>query len=239
MRVGYIQEGLHTATLSSAYSALLSGLRKVAALSVINQINRAMLNNDVVIGARFRLSSDFDDAATTIIDDEELRQLATGHEFDRIAREQSLIAMCSIFESYIKRAVKIAGLDPDTAARYGTMVRDFGLKRGSSNHTLRRIYFLVHTFNLLPSCFERDQSVDMLHEMLTIRNVVVHHDGRIAKPDHERSIGPAYKSNGAVHISENGTDDFLHRIVIHARVLTVLLDRHFVLGHHLQQGRER
>lgn len=226
MRVGYIQDGLHTSTLSGAYAALLSGLRKIAALSVMNNVNRPMLIDDVVIGARFRLSSDFDAAATTIIDEEELRQFATDHEFDRIAREQSLIAMCSIFESYIKRAVKIAGFDPDTAAGYGTMVRDFGFKRGSANHTLRRIYFLVHTFNLRPSCFEMDQSVDMLHEMLTIRNVVVHHDGKIAKPDHDSSIGPAYKSNGAVHISENGTDDFLHRIVIHARALTVLLDRH-------------
>jgi hypothetical protein len=226
MRVGHIQEGLHTSTLSDAYSALLGGLRKIAALSIMNNVNRAMLINGVVIEARFRLSSDFDDAATTIIDEEELRQFATDHEFDRIAREQSLIALCSIFESYIRRTVKIAGLDPDTAAGYGTMVRDFGFKRGSANHTLRRIYFLVHTFNFRPSCFELEQSVDMLHEMLTIRNVVVHHDGRIVKPDHERSIGPAYKLNGSVRISENGTDDFLHRIVIHARALTVLLDRH-------------
>lgn len=219
-----IDKKLFSSELASEYKSLVNGLRKIAALNIVSSIAEDGFYNTTLDDVKYRLSNDFSDGYTTILPDHEIRELTNQGEFKRLIREQSVIAICSLFENYVNRLVEIAGLDSKEAVSYNHIIRDFKLKRGSDNTTLRKIYFIIKNLDFKQLPFEHDQPIALLGEIFTIRHVLVHFDGRIVKQNHEKLIFKNHKTNGRTTIPGNSIDDFIHRILIHMSGFTKRVD---------------
>ncbi|MBS3954213.1 MAG: hypothetical protein KGZ88_14795, partial [Methylomicrobium sp.] len=89
-----------------------------------------------------------------------------------------------------------------------------------------KIYFIIKKFGFKQLPFDHEQPIDLLGEIFTIRNVIVHHDGIIKKEVHEKAIYAKHKKDGTIVITDNSIDDFIHRIVIHMGGFTKRIDDH-------------
>jgi hypothetical protein len=219
-----INKEMFCVELKNEYEAFTNSLRKIAALNIVSLIAEDGFSNVTIGGARFRLSNDFSDGYTTILTDEEILELANQGAFNKLIKEQSVIAMCSLFENYVNRLIDLCSLDMREASSYNHIVQDFSLQKGSDNSTLRKIYFIIKKLGFKQLPFEHKQPIDLLGEIFTIRHVVVHFDGIIKKENHEKAICAKHKKDGMIVITDNSIDDFIHRIVIHMSGFTKRID---------------
>jgi hypothetical protein len=221
-----IRKEMYCSELEKEYGAFVSGLYKIAALNILSLVAEDGFANLTIEGAQFRLSNDFPDGYTTMISDEEMLKLANQGSFNKLIKEQSVIAMCSLFENYVNRLVDIAGLDSREATSYNHITKDFDLKKGSDIGTIRKIYFIIKNLNLKNLPFEHEQPINLLGEIFAIRHVIVHFEGEIKKNTHDEAINKNHKKDGIVVIPNNSIDDFIHRILIHMSGFTKRVDDH-------------
>ncbi|NOX66502.1 MAG: hypothetical protein GXO85_12140 [Chlorobi bacterium] len=214
------------AELKTEYEALVSSLRKIAALNVISFITENRFSQIDIKGTRFKLSDDFPESYTTILSDDELNKLAEKGEFNKLIKEHSVIAMCSLFENYINRLVEITNLNSREASSYNHIKSDFGLPQGSDNGSIRKIYFIIKKLGFTQLPFEHVQPILLLGEMFAIRHVLVHFGGTIKKQNHREAIFEKHKIGNEISIPDNSIDDFIHRILIHMSGLTKRIDTH-------------
>lgn len=220
-----IKGGLSHPELSEQYNCFVEGLQRIAALNIATGVSERALQMCLPDDARFRLSDDFPEGYTTILSAEQLRHMSLSGEFSRMIKELSVIAMCSMFESFVDQICEIAGVSTREASSYNSVANDFGLRRGSDTPTLRKIYYMIKKFGFNQHPFEHDQAVDMLHELFCIRNAIVHHGGAIRKQNHMDAIWSGHRRGGNVFLSDDAIDDFLHRIVIHMSGFTARVDQ--------------
>jgi len=219
-----IDKNMFCSELRDEYESLVAGLRKVAAVNIVALIAEDGFSNVTIEDARFRLSDDFPEGYTTILSDKEMLDLANQGAFNKLIKEQSVIAICSLFENYVNRLVELAGLDAHEASLYNHIKQDFGLTGENNNGTLRKIYFIIKKLGFKQLPFENEQSIRMLAEIFTMRHVIVHFDGIIQKENHEIALFPNHKKNRKIVIQDNSIDDFIHRILIHMSGFTKRVD---------------
>lgn len=218
-----IDKTLYSTKLHERYTSFVNALRKIAALNIVSNIAEDTFSKIEVNEIKFRLSDDFQDGYTTILTDQEISKFANQGEFKSLIKEQSIIAICSLFEDYINTLIEITKLDKKTAASYNHIKQDFGLEGGDTS-SLRKIYYMIKQFNFTSHPFEHNQPIRLLGEMIAIRNVLTHFDGKITKDIHDKAIFNNHKLDGHIILADNSIDDFLHRILIHMSGFTKRID---------------
>lgn len=218
-----LDKNLYSKKLYERYTSFVNALRKIAALNIVSNIAEDAFSKIEINEIRFRLSDDFSDGYTTVLTDEEIYKLANQGEFKSLIKEQSIIAMCSLFEDYINSLIEITKLNKKDATSYNHIKQDFGLEGGDTG-SIRKIYFMIKEFNFTSHPFEHGDPIRLLGEMIAIRNVLTHHDGKITKDVHNKSIFNNHKLNGKIILPDNSIDDFLHRILIHMSGFTKRID---------------
>lgn len=218
-----IDKEFYSTKLKDRYTYFINALRKIAALNIVANLAEDAFSTIEIQSITFRLSNDFSDGYTTILSDDEISELATQGTFKNLIREQSVIAMCSLFEDYVNSLIEITGLDNKEATSYNHITQDFGL-HGGDTISLRKIYFMIKKFGFTCHPFEHQQPIILLGEIITIRNVLTHFDGRIIKENHNEAIYKNHKNDGKIVLTDNSIDDFIHRILIHMSGFTKRID---------------
>jgi hypothetical protein len=218
-----IDKDLYSSELKERYIYFVNALRKIAALNVVTNIAEDIFSTISTKELTYRLSNNFADVYTTILTDKEISHLATQGTFKTLIREQSIITMCSLFEDYINSLIEITKLDSKEATSYNHIKQDFGLE-GGDTVSLRKIYFMIKKLGFTSHPFKHQQSIQLLGEIITIRNVLAHFDGRIVKTNHDTAIYEIHKDNGEIILPDNSIDDFIHRILIYMSGFTKRID---------------
>jgi len=220
---GKIDKKLFSHELDNKYKYFVGNLRKIAALNIISPLAEDAFSKHEPKDIKYRLSNDFSDGYTTILTDNEIAELAKEGSFQKLIREQSLIAMCSLFEDYVNCLIDISDLDRSEATSYNHIKRDFNLEGGDTG-IIRKIYFIIKKLGFTQLPFEHKEPIRLLGEMIAIRNVLIHYNGNIVKNIHNDAIYSNHKSNGKIILGRNSIDDFIHRILIHMSGFTKRVD---------------
>jgi len=217
---------LYSNHLQECYDSYINNLRQIAAINLISRIAEESFMEVIPTDIKFNLSDNFDESATTVFDDNELIELSQEGHIQQITRQQAVISMCSLFEHYVNNLFPIINLCGNKAKKYINLKDDFNLKVSTGNETLRKIYFIIKELEIKNHPFEHEQPIKLLGQIISIRNVLVHTGGVISQKKHDSAITNAHRSGNQIQLGDNAIDDFLHRFVIHMRVLTSKLDDH-------------
>lgn len=214
--------------LDDRYKKLCSNLEEVAKVALGSRYVQEMVPH-VEFDSAVRLSDDFTDGYTTILDADDLNTYFTSGQYGETVRRQCLVSICAYAEVFVSTLFPIMKLNEHDGKNYGQFPNDFNLEIHNSNSFLRKIYYIYKklkgSLDFETSNWENIQCPRMLDEMFTIRHVIVHFGGVIAKSDHEERIGGHFKdANNNIILSPNSIDDFVHRVTINLSGLVKKID---------------
>lgn len=213
--------------LRVAYSNLCDDLDEVAKVAIGSKYVSAALPFITLNDDQLRLSDNFSDGYTTIVDAAELAEYLQSGEYAQIVRRQCVVSICAFVEAFVSALFSVTGLSETDGEKYGQFPSEFSFRIHNGNKVLRKIYYIFRALSFSQSNLENEQSARMLDEMFTIRHVVVHFNGKVVKEAHKERISRVFvEHDGRIKLDENAIDDFVHRVYINLRGFIEKIDKH-------------
>ena len=79
----------------------------------------------------------------------------------------------------------------------------------------------------MPIYTKSTQTLEMLYQVVVLRNVLIHHNAKITKETHDTIIKSTYKdTNNNIIIPDNAIDDFIHRFTLNIKPLVRKVDEY-------------
>lgn len=214
--------------LRECYKIYLESLNNLAIFYAISKEASINYSEKEGIGKIFFLSNDFPECATTIITDHKAIELIKSYTYLDFLKKDFIIRLCLIFEDFVNKLLAAVKLDEKEATSYNKYSDEYKLKYKSDSVVFRKIYFIINELSLDTAIYRiNSDALKMLDQVVVIRNVLIHFNGKIIKENHDAAINHIYKNEKKdIIIPDNSIDDFIHRFTININPLVYDIDNY-------------
>ena len=221
-------ERIKNKVLKEHYKIYLKSLDNLAIFYVISKEASENYIKLETNGKKFLLSNDFHESATTIITDKEAVKLIHNNTYLNYLKEDFIIRICTILEDFINKLLGCLKVDDKEALKFNAYDKIYSLNYKSDSAIFRRIYYIINKFSLdMPIYTKSTQTLEMLDQVIVLRNVLIHYNGKITKETHDTIIKSTYKdTNNNIIIPNNTIDDFIHRFTLNIKPLVTTVDEY-------------
>ena len=221
-------EGINNDSLKDCYKFYLKAIENLAIFYAISEETAINYATGKGTGKKFFLSNNFPECATTIITDNEAIKLINNNTYLNYLREDFIIRICLIFEDFINKLLDILKLDKKEATSFNSYSNIYNLEYKSDSVVFRKIYFIINQLSLNAIIYKiNSNTLQMLDQVVVIRNVLIHFNGKVAKENHDKIIRDSFKDEKKnIIIPDNSIDDFIHRFTININPLVYDIDKY-------------
>lgn len=220
---------LKNKALDSAYSAFLSNMDKIVRFHIMAEVasDICMQVKDEIPGdIEFKLSNNFSDGFTTIRTYGDGVRLIENGDFTNLNRRQTLLSICSTYESFISTIHKLFNLN-------GSFGRDPEIKINSTfngqqtlrNGTVKAIR-AIHNYLNISSPLNNDHEIEYINIIFLARNSIVHNQGVVTEKQSKllKRKWRDLQKDDVIVIASNDIDDFIHAVLMPTKSMLMAIN---------------